>query len=155
MSAEGWTALATVVIAVATIAYMAVSIFQGRMMLKSFRLNLLQTLTDMVTSKDTDVASAVIREAFVQGCKEAFPRDYEEINKAISSARDNLPELVRQRMEQAIEIERIVREGRQKLFSSRPDPFLGMCADEPELIDQITESAMQAREQHPLRQTGG
>jgi hypothetical protein len=32
------------------------------------------------------------------------------------------------------------------------DPFLGMLADEPELIDQITEEAMQAREERsPVR----
>jgi hypothetical protein len=31
------------------------------------------------------------------------------------------------------------------------DPLLGMFAREPELIDQIAESAMQAREKHPLR----
>jgi predicted transcriptional regulator len=31
------------------------------------------------------------------------------------------------------------------------DPYLGMLADEPELIDRVTESAMEAREEHPLR----
>lgn len=35
------------------------------------------------------------------------------------------------------------------------DPFLGMFAHEAELIDQVIESAMRAREEHPLRQTGG
>jgi hypothetical protein len=35
------------------------------------------------------------------------------------------------------------------------DPFLGMLADEPELIDQVTEEAMRAREEHPLRQSRG
>jgi hypothetical protein len=34
------------------------------------------------------------------------------------------------------------------------DPFLGMFADEPILIDQVVASAMQAREAHPLRQNG-
>jgi len=29
------------------------------------------------------------------------------------------------------------------------DPFLGMFADEPELIDQVIESIMMAREAHP------
>jgi hypothetical protein len=35
------------------------------------------------------------------------------------------------------------------------DPFLGMFAKEPELIDRVVESAMRAREEHPLRQSGG
>ncbi|MBI3989428.1 MAG: hypothetical protein HY347_07400 [candidate division NC10 bacterium] len=35
------------------------------------------------------------------------------------------------------------------------DVFLGMLAQEPELIEQVVESAMQAREEHPLRQSGG
>ena len=35
------------------------------------------------------------------------------------------------------------------------DAFLGMLADEPELMDQVVESAMRAREAHPLRRAGG
>jgi len=35
------------------------------------------------------------------------------------------------------------------------DPFLGMFADEPELIDQMMESIMEAREKHLLRQSDG
>ncbi len=31
------------------------------------------------------------------------------------------------------------------------DPFLGMFKDEPELVDEITRSTMEARERHPLR----
>lgn len=31
------------------------------------------------------------------------------------------------------------------------DPFLGLFKDEPELVDEITQSAMEARERHPLR----
>ena len=31
------------------------------------------------------------------------------------------------------------------------DPFLGMLAHEPELVDQVIESVMKAREEHPLR----
>ena len=31
------------------------------------------------------------------------------------------------------------------------DPFLGMFADEPALIDLVVESALEARETHPLR----
>ena len=35
------------------------------------------------------------------------------------------------------------------------DVFLGLFAQEPELVDQVVESVMQAREQHPLRPSGG
>jgi hypothetical protein len=35
------------------------------------------------------------------------------------------------------------------------DVFLGLFAQEPELLDQVVESVMQAREQHPLRPSGG
>ncbi len=35
------------------------------------------------------------------------------------------------------------------------DPFLGMFAQEPELIDQIVTSAMQTRENTPLRLPNG
>lgn len=38
---------------------------------------------------------------------------------------------------------------------STVDVFLGLFAQEPELLDQVVESVMQAREQHPLRQSGG
>ena len=34
------------------------------------------------------------------------------------------------------------------------DPFLGMLAREPELMDRIVESAMRARQEHPLRHGG-
>ena len=34
------------------------------------------------------------------------------------------------------------------------DVFLGLFAQEPELIEQVVESVMQAREQHPLRPSG-
>ncbi len=37
-------------------------------------------------------------------------------------------------------------------FAEAPaDPFLGMFKDEPELVDEVTRSAMEARERHPLR----
>ena len=39
--------------------------------------------------------------------------------------------------------------------SAEHDPFLGMFASEPELMDQVVASAMKAREDHPLRQTYG
>jgi predicted DNA-binding antitoxin AbrB/MazE fold protein len=32
-----------------------------------------------------------------------------------------------------------------------PDPLLGSMAEEPELIDQVVDEAMKARESHPLR----
>jgi hypothetical protein len=35
------------------------------------------------------------------------------------------------------------------------DPVLGLFSEEPDLVDQIVESAMEAREQHPLRQKRG
>ena len=35
------------------------------------------------------------------------------------------------------------------------DPFEGMFADEPELMDEVVESAMKAREEQPLRRSGG
>ncbi len=31
------------------------------------------------------------------------------------------------------------------------DPFLGMFRDEPDLVDEVTRSAMEARERDPLR----
>jgi hypothetical protein len=35
------------------------------------------------------------------------------------------------------------------------DPFLGLLADEPELIEQIVEEAMTARERYPFRAPNG
>jgi hypothetical protein len=35
------------------------------------------------------------------------------------------------------------------------DPLLGMFSQEPDLIDQVLNSAMSARETHPLRVTNG
>ncbi len=32
-----------------------------------------------------------------------------------------------------------------------PDPFLGMFKAEPELVDEVTRAAMEARERDPLR----
>lgn len=40
-------------------------------------------------------------------------------------------------------------------FETAEETFLGMFADEPELIDQVMESVMIAREAHPLRQSNG
>lgn len=38
---------------------------------------------------------------------------------------------------------------------SLQDPYLGMLADEPELMDHVVESAMRSREEHPLRAARG
>ncbi len=35
------------------------------------------------------------------------------------------------------------------------DPFLGMFAQEHQMVDDLTESAMRAREEHPLRLSSG
>jgi len=54
-------------------------------------------------------------------------------------------------------VEQLLREMIENLGSTaiEQDVFLGMFAEEPEVIDQMLEMAMQAREQHPLRQSGG
>jgi hypothetical protein len=54
-------------------------------------------------------------------------------------------------------VEQLLKEMIEHLGATRPtvDVFLGMLAQEPELINQVVESTMQAREDHPLRQTGG
>lgn len=45
--------------------------------------------------------------------------------------------------------------GNLEAFEIGDEPFLGMFADDPELIDQVMESVMMAREAHPLRQSNG
>jgi len=45
--------------------------------------------------------------------------------------------------------------GRKDQVNQLPDPLLGMFADEPDLMDEIVDSAMRARESHPLRRSGG
>ena len=54
-------------------------------------------------------------------------------------------------------MEQLLKELIEQLEVAPPtvDVFLGLFAQEPELIDQVVESVMQAREQHPLRQSGG
>jgi predicted DNA-binding antitoxin AbrB/MazE fold protein len=34
------------------------------------------------------------------------------------------------------------------------DPLIGLMSDDPELVDKVVESAMTARESHPLRADG-
>jgi hypothetical protein len=54
-------------------------------------------------------------------------------------------------------IETLLKECLAHLGVAEPagNPFLGMFADEPELIDQARESAMQAHAEHPLRVCDG
>jgi hypothetical protein len=54
-------------------------------------------------------------------------------------------------------VEHLLREMIESLGSTaiEEDVFLGMLAQEPEVIDQVLVMAMEAREQHPLRQSGG
>jgi len=54
-------------------------------------------------------------------------------------------------------VEQLLREMIENLATTAidEDVFLGMFAEAPEVIDQVIEMAMQAREQHPLRQSGG
>jgi len=40
-------------------------------------------------------------------------------------------------------------------IEGRADPLLGMFAHEPEIMDQVIESVMIARENDPLRQSNG
>ena len=44
---------------------------------------------------------------------------------------------------------------RTKTPAVRKDCIIGLFADEPELVDAIAHSAMQAREMHPLRVING
>jgi hypothetical protein len=54
-------------------------------------------------------------------------------------------------------VEQLLKELIEQLEVAPPmvDVFLGLFAQEPELIDQVVESVMQVHEQHPLRQSGG
>jgi len=158
MNAENWTAVAgvaAIVIAVATVIYMAVSIFQGRMMLKSFRLSLLQTLRDMATSKDTGLSSMFTDDLFLRLYEQIFPRDYKKVEKVLADNEITPNKLLTEYVKRKLEAQQLGQEFQKRVASNMQDPFLGMCADEPELMDEVTESIMQAREQHPLRQTGG
>ena len=54
-------------------------------------------------------------------------------------------------------LESLIAEIVQHLAAIGPkaDPVLGMFTDEPEVMDQVIESAMRAREAHPLRLANG
>lgn len=43
----------------------------------------------------------------------------------------------------------------QEVIVAGKVPFLGMFSSEPELVDQVMELAMKAREEHPMRQNSG
>jgi hypothetical protein len=51
-------------------------------------------------------------------------------------------------------LEELIKEIIEKMGSSegKKNSILGMFSDEPELMDQVVESAMKAREEHHLRQ---
>ena len=71
------------------------------------------------------------------------PKTLELARRLVASRRCTLEELITEAIEQLATV------------SAGEDAFLGMFAHEPELIDQVVESAMEAREIHPLRQTHG
>jgi hypothetical protein len=52
-----------------------------------------------------------------------------------------------------VTVEELLKEALAQLetSASTDDPILGMFAHVPELMDEIVEEAMQARERHPLR----
>lgn len=53
-------------------------------------------------------------------------------------------------------LEELLKETLEQMMVAEPtdDQVLGMFADDPELVDQVIESAMVAREKHALRQAG-
>jgi len=61
--------------------------------------------------------------------------------KLAASRHCTLGDLIKQIIEQLGQVE------------TENDPILGMFTDEPELMDQVMESAMAVRELHPLRQS--
>ena len=69
------------------------------------------------------------------------PKTLELARQLVVSRRCTLGELITEAITQLATVQ------------SGDDVFLGMFAQEPELIDQIVESALEAREAHPLRQS--
>jgi hypothetical protein len=55
-----------------------------------------------------------------------------------------------------VTVEELIKEALARLETpaAPDDPVLGMFADVPDLMDEIVEEAMQARERHPLRSGG-
>ena len=56
-----------------------------------------------------------------------------------------------------VSVEELLKEAlsRMRAPSTTDDPITGMFANEPELLDQIVEEAMQARERDPFRLSDG
>ncbi len=54
-------------------------------------------------------------------------------------------------------LEELIKDLLQQAEAHKPpqDPYLGMLADEPELVDHVLESVMKAREEHHLRTPRG
>ena len=52
---------------------------------------------------------------------------------------------------------KVIEEGldRTAAADTRQDPLLGLFGDDPELLDKLTQAALKAREEQPLRQVGG
>ena len=71
------------------------------------------------------------------------PKTLELARQLVASRRCTLEELITEAIEQLATVK------------GGDDTFLGMFAHDPELIDQVIESAMDARERHPLRQRHG
>lgn len=59
------------------------------------------------------------------------------------------------RGEQLRLVERIVHELAEEQDASPPDAIVGLFADQPDLIEAVSEEAMQARARDPLRVAGG
>lgn len=52
-------------------------------------------------------------------------------------------------------VERVVHELAEEHASASPDSIIDLFADQPELIETVSEEALQAREHDPLRLAGG
>ena len=52
-------------------------------------------------------------------------------------------------------VERVVHDLAQEDRGQAPDAFVGLFADQPDLIEEVCEAAMQARARDPLRLIGG
>ena len=52
-------------------------------------------------------------------------------------------------------VERVVHELAEEDRGQAPDTIVGLFADQPDLMEEVCEGAMQARETDPLRLAGG
>ena len=64
---------------------------------------------------------------------------FERVRRLAESRRCSIEDVIKELIEQLGVAEATI------------DPFLGLFAKEPELVDRVVESAMRAREEHPLR----